>query len=291
MTDVLNYENVSGLPANPTIEQEALASIAQSLKRVADILDAREEKRVEAPTRFTGTTYIDVSTQDDAREEKAGAGTHETNDEVLTVAKAEQEALNRGGTTGAFIRRCAARIAELEREREHMLPLSDDGKYVFVDGHGLVELDFGEALRKRAEKAEVALAELRAGLRALRGNTQSGVDHYASADSTASTVVGYLEELVVDMNALLSPEGGAKGEARPPRDADPVPATLPPLELARMMDHIAGDAPEGGPFGKRFHIKDAGYDDFRVTGALLRDSAAAIRTLHAAYIKGGTGDG
>jgi hypothetical protein len=35
----LAYEDVTGLPAGATPEQEALASLAQSMKRIADQLD------------------------------------------------------------------------------------------------------------------------------------------------------------------------------------------------------------------------------------------------------------
>lgn len=91
-----------------------------------------------------------------------------------------------------------ARIEALERERRQMLPVSDDGKYVFVDGHGLVELDFGEAMRERAEKAEAALADL-----------QERVGKARALMLTSPRWALALERAF----ALLSPEGEAKGEA------------------------------------------------------------------------------
>jgi len=140
-----------------------------------------------------------------------------------------------------------------------MLPVSDDGKYVFVDGSGLVELDFGEALRKRAEKAEANVAELereRDELRLGMKAWQDKWDHAQTAREKAEAAIADLREKLgaeremqesvaaeCDKHgdesgaqaarclaaqckwllALLSPEGEAKG-AQPPRDADPVPA-------------------------------------------------------------------
>ena len=59
-----------------------------------------------------------------------------------------------------------ARAEKAEKEivfaRKHMLPVSNDGNYVFIDGPGDVEIDHGGELRKRAEAAEASLAAVTA---------------------------------------------------------------------------------------------------------------------------------
>ena len=58
----------------------------------------------------------------------------------------------------------AQKAAEAERDnaRRHMVPISEDGKAVFIDGHGVVDLDYRNESAGRAwnEALEAAVAEL-----------------------------------------------------------------------------------------------------------------------------------
>ena len=81
----LNYENVEGLPAGPTLEQEAFASIAQSLKRIADRITRTEISRASAGRWEVRTVY------------KPGFGPADGADAVSHI-----ERVNHGVVTGVY---------------------------------------------------------------------------------------------------------------------------------------------------------------------------------------------
>lgn len=45
-------------------------------------------------------------------------------------------------------------IVKLQETMGLMVPISADGKYVFIDGAGMVEIDHGETMRKYIKKLE-----------------------------------------------------------------------------------------------------------------------------------------
>lgn len=141
-----------------------------------------------------------------------------------------------------------ARIAELERERDEAnaryertaegsteLQRHRDAWRAYAYGRGPKPDDWldgniaegGTRPNTAIEKAEAALAELRADI-------TDEIAPYCDDIPTA---------LWVKLIALLSPEGEAKGEDQPPRDADPVPGT-DLTKLATAVLNIATSTPK-----------------------------------------------
>lgn len=63
-----------------------------------------------------------------------------------------------------LLQRCEKAEAERDAAYKNMVPIHDDGNWVFIDGPGDVELDHGGKLRTRAELAERQRDEARKAL-------------------------------------------------------------------------------------------------------------------------------
>ena len=113
-----------------------------------------------------------------------------------------------GGTVD-MLEALAARLAEVEKKHDHMVPISSDGNYVFIDGPGDVEIDHGGRLRARAEAAEAEVQTLREELEVadcmVTAEARSSLERLARAEAAEARLV----EVYAERNKWMQAHGEA----------------------------------------------------------------------------------
>jgi hypothetical protein len=113
----------------------------------------------------------------------------------MTLIERLQQLANRRENEGSYTDRniCELAIAEIEKlqkDLDHanmwMVPIHEDGNYVFIDGPGDVELDHGGSLRRRAEIAEDKLYKAMLVLKKLILDSQQVAASYITTHKSAA---------------------------------------------------------------------------------------------------------
>lgn len=153
-------EAADALSRTPGGDGLGLETTAEELRALNGMLDLVNEQAIDGVGYYWGGEFVR------AREEISSA--------MVALKQAFPSLLRDHDRLTAEVERLRAKekaeadLAAANAARKTMLPLSDDGKYVWFDGHGPVELDFDEELRNRAEAAEARLADAEKALKDIR---------------------------------------------------------------------------------------------------------------------------
>lgn len=213
---------------------------------VGPILDAREEKAepagdVPVDITFWYTNYRGERAERHVRPVRVWFGTTEWHPDppqwFLHAIDREKGAPRDFALKDIEHYAVTARIAELGRERDAAAEKAAD------QGRKACDL-FDEAARaqKAERKAEAALADLRVRVEKAASRIHEILDFQIPriikrGESDVELLAG-LHNARLHATELLSPEGEAKGEVQPPRDADPVPGMgVPGIYIASKAKH------------------------------------------------------